>query len=94
MEAALEMGYTVEIIADHGNADRMRNPDGSPHTAHTTALVPHLLIHPGIVGPVRHGKLGDIAPTILSLMGLPAPAAMTGEVLVDVTTPASVPHVS
>jgi 2,3-bisphosphoglycerate-independent phosphoglycerate mutase len=84
VDAALEHGYTVEIIADHGNADRMRNPDGSPHTAHTTALVPHLIIREGLEGPIRHGKLGDIAPTILALMGLPAPAAMTGDVLVEV----------
>jgi 2,3-bisphosphoglycerate-independent phosphoglycerate mutase len=84
VEAALEKGYTVEIIADHGNADRMRNPDGSPHTAHTTALVPHLIIRDGFNGPIRHGKLGDIAPTILALMGLQAPAAMTGDCLVDV----------
>jgi 2,3-bisphosphoglycerate-independent phosphoglycerate mutase len=68
----------------------MRNPDGSPHTAHTTALVPHLLIHPGFEGPVRHGKLGDIAPTILALMGLHAPPAMTGDVLVDVAATATV----
>ncbi len=82
VEAALEAGYTVQIIADHGNADRMRNPDGSPHTAHTTALVPHLLIRDGFDGPLRDGKLGDIAPTILALMGLERPATMTGEVLV------------
>jgi 2,3-bisphosphoglycerate-independent phosphoglycerate mutase len=82
VEAALETGYTVEIIADHGNADKMRNPDGSPNTAHTTALVPHLIIRDGFDGPIKPGKLGDIAPTILSLMGLEIPAAMTGEVLV------------
>ena len=84
VEAALEMGYSVEILADHGNADQMRNPDGSPNTAHSTALVPHLVIADGVAGPVRHGVLGDIAPTILALMGLPQPAAMTGRPLVDV----------
>ncbi|MDX1421079.1 MAG: 2,3-bisphosphoglycerate-independent phosphoglycerate mutase, partial [Rubricoccaceae bacterium] len=83
VEAARAEGYTVEIIADHGNADKMVNPDGTPHTAHTTALVPHLLLREGFDGPVRPGKLGDIAPTILTLMGLPVPEAMTGEVLVE-----------
>ena len=84
VEAARRAGYTVEIIADHGNADKMMNPDGSPNTAHTTALVPHLIIRDGFDGPIRDGKLGDIAPTILRLMGLDAPAAMTGLPLVDV----------
>lgn len=80
--AALAHGYTVEIIADHGNADKLRNEDGTPNTAHTTALVPHLIIKDGFKGPIRHGKLGDIAPTILSILGLPIPADMTGEVLI------------
>jgi 2,3-bisphosphoglycerate-independent phosphoglycerate mutase len=83
VEAALAEGYSVQLIADHGNADRMRNPDGSPHTAHTTMLVPHLVIAEGVRGPIRHGKLGDVAPTALHLMGLPIPEAMTGEVLVE-----------
>ena len=82
VEAAVERGYTVEIIADHGNADKMRNADGSPNTAHTTALVPHLILRDGFDGPIRPGKLGDIAPTILHLMGVETPAAMTGESLV------------
>src|SRR5690606_22509520 len=47
VDAAVEAGYTVEVIADHGNADRMVNPDGRPHTAHTTALVPHLILREG-----------------------------------------------
>ena len=83
VEAARAHGYSVNIIADHGNADKMKNPDGSPHTAHTTALVPHLIIKDGVDGPIRDGKLGDIAPTILALMGEPVPEEMTGEVLVD-----------
>ncbi len=60
----------------------MRNPDGSPHTAHTLALVPHLIIHPDVQAPPRAGKLGDVAPTILHLMGVPIPDTMTGDVLV------------
>ncbi len=80
--AAQEEGYTVEIIADHGNADKMKNSDGSPNTAHTTALVPHLILRDGFDGPIRPGKLGDIAPTILTLMGVDVPEAMTGDVLV------------
>jgi len=83
VDAAVEAGYTVEVIADHGNADRMVNPDGTPHTAHTTALVPHLILREGFEGPIRPGKLGDVAPTILTLMSLPVPEAMTGEVLVE-----------
>ncbi|MFQ5568686.1 MAG: 2,3-bisphosphoglycerate-independent phosphoglycerate mutase [Rhodothermales bacterium] len=82
VEAALAHGYSVNIIADHGNADKMRNPDGSPHTAHTTALVPHLIIKDGFDGPIRDGKLGDIAPTILALLGEDVPEEMTGEVLI------------
>lgn len=82
VDAAIENGYGITIIADHGNADKLRNPDGSPHTAHTTALVPHLIIKEGFNGPVKDGKLGDIAPTILALLGEKPPAEMTGEVLV------------
>lgn len=83
VEAAMANGYGVTIIADHGNADKLRNPDGSPHTAHTTALVPHLIIKSGFTGPIKDGKLGDIAPTILALLGEKPPAEMTGEVLVE-----------
>jgi len=82
IEAALDSGYSINIIADHGNADRMKNPDGSPHTAHTTVPVPHIVMKPGFEGPVRHGKLGDIAPTILDLLGIEKPNSMTGESLV------------
>ena len=90
VEAALKHGYSVNIIADHGNADKMRNPDGSPNTAHTTALVPHLIIKDGFNGPVQDGKLGDVAPTILALLGETPPEAMTGEVLVGLPEAESV----
>lgn len=84
VEAALAHGYTALVTADHGNADCMRNPDGSPNTAHTTALVPLILHTPDAVPlRLRDGKLGDLAPTILHLMGLPIPPAMTGDVLVS-----------
>ncbi len=82
VEAALANGYSVNIIADHGNADKLRNDDGSPHTAHTTALVPHIVIKEGFDGPVKDGKLGDIAPTILSILGQPIPEQMSGDILV------------
>jgi 2,3-bisphosphoglycerate-independent phosphoglycerate mutase len=78
VDAALESGYSINIIADHGNADRMRNPDGSPHTAHTTVPVPHLIIKDGFSGPIAHGKLGDVAPTILHILGIDQPETMTG----------------
>ncbi|MCS6975107.1 MAG: 2,3-bisphosphoglycerate-independent phosphoglycerate mutase [Cyclobacteriaceae bacterium] len=81
--AALQNGYTVLIIADHGNADCMINPDGSPNTAHTTNPVPCILVDNDLKGRLKNGKLGDIAPTILSLMGLPIPPEMTGKVLFE-----------
>jgi 2,3-bisphosphoglycerate-independent phosphoglycerate mutase len=82
IEVATEHGYGASVIADHGNADKLRNPDGSPHTAHTTALVPHVIIKNNFDGPVRDGKLGDVVPTILALMEEDRPDEMTGEVLV------------
>jgi 2,3-bisphosphoglycerate-independent phosphoglycerate mutase len=80
--AARDHGYSVSVIADHGNADKMKNPDGSPHTAHTTALVPHVVVKDGVDGPVQDGKLGDVAPTILALLGEAIPESMEGDVLV------------
>jgi 2,3-bisphosphoglycerate-independent phosphoglycerate mutase len=88
IEAAREAGYSVSVIADHGNADKMRNPDGSPHTAHTTALVPHIVLADGVDGPVEDGKLGDVAPTILALLGEAVPETMEGDVLVPTAAPA------
>ncbi|MCS7188486.1 MAG: 2,3-bisphosphoglycerate-independent phosphoglycerate mutase [Bacteroidia bacterium] len=77
VEAALKAGYLVLLIADHGNADRMRNPDGTPHTAHTTAPVPCVLISTYPLPYKLHtGILPQVAPTVLSLMGLPIPSEM------------------
>ncbi|RKD14291.1 phosphoglycerate mutase (2,3-diphosphoglycerate-independent) [Pelobium manganitolerans] len=81
VEAGLKNGYSFIIIADHGNADYMVNEDGSVNTAHTTNLVPCILIDEDYKA-VKDGKLGDIAPTILKLMGIAAPQEMSGEVLV------------
>jgi 2,3-bisphosphoglycerate-independent phosphoglycerate mutase len=82
VEAARRNGYSVSVIADHGNADKLKNPDGSPHTAHTTALVPHIVLKDGFDGPIQDGKLGDVAPTILALLGEDVPEAMDGDVLI------------
>jgi 2,3-bisphosphoglycerate-independent phosphoglycerate mutase len=76
--AALENGYTSIIIADHGNAEFMRNDDGTPNTAHTTNLVPCILVDNDYQKPIKNGKLGDLAPTILQLIGVPQPKEMTG----------------
>jgi 2,3-bisphosphoglycerate-independent phosphoglycerate mutase len=81
--AALNNGYATIIIADHGNAELMQNEDGSPNTAHTTNLVPCILVDDNYKGKLKDGKLGDLAPTILTLMGIPIPSQMTGNVLVD-----------
>jgi 2,3-bisphosphoglycerate-independent phosphoglycerate mutase len=81
--AALNNGYATIIIADHGNAELMVNEDGSPNTAHTTNLVPCILVDSDYKGKLKDGKLGDLAPTILTLMGIPVPSQMTGNVLVD-----------
>lgn len=81
--AALKNGYSTIIIADHGNAELMLNEDGSPNTAHTTNLVPCILVDDNYKGKLKDGKLGDLAPTILTLMGVPIPSQMTGNVLVD-----------
>jgi 2,3-bisphosphoglycerate-independent phosphoglycerate mutase len=80
--AALEHGYTIFLTADHGNADYLINGDGTPNTAHTMNLVPLFIIDKNFKGTIKPGKLGDIAPTILTMMELPVPAEMTGEVLV------------
>ena len=73
--AGLENHYTTILIADHGNCETMINPDGSPHTAHTTNPVPMILIDKEIQS-INNGVLGDIAPTILELMGIDKPEEM------------------
>ncbi|MES1160780.1 MAG: alkaline phosphatase family protein, partial [Bacteroidota bacterium] len=82
VKAALANGYTVFLTADHGNADFMINEDGSPNTAHSLNLVPFFIIDKEWKGTVKPGKLGDLAPTILTMMGVEIPAEMTGEVLI------------
>ena len=78
----LENGYTTFLTADHGNSDYMINEDGSPNTAHTMNPVPFFIIDNEWKGKIKPGKLGDIAPTILTMMQLPIPKEMTGEVLI------------
>ncbi|HEY4063246.1 MAG TPA: 2,3-bisphosphoglycerate-independent phosphoglycerate mutase [Puia sp.] len=81
--AALENGYTVFLTADHGNADFMINQDGSPNTAHSMNPVPFFIIDKTWKGGIRTGgKLGDLAPTILTMMGLDIPPEMTGTILI------------
>ena len=82
VKAALDNGYTVFLTADHGNADYMVNEDGSPNTAHSLNLVPFFIIDKEWKGTVRPGKLGDLAPTILTMMEIPIPKEMTGNVLI------------
>lgn len=82
VEAGLKKGYRFIILADHGNADCMRNEDGSPNTAHTTQPVPCFLVGEGVENiKLREGVLGDVAPTLLELMKLEQPQAMSGKSL-------------
>ena len=80
---ALENGYAVFLTADHGNADYMINDDGTPNTAHTLNPVPLFLISNDYKGTLKNGKLGDLAPTILTYMGIVIPKEMTGNVLIS-----------
>ena len=80
VNATLEMGGAAIITADHGNAEHMLDADGEPFTAHTTNLVPCCLV--GKDAKLRDGRLADLAPTMLELLGLPKPAEMTGESLI------------
>lgn len=81
-ETALEEGYTIFLLADHGNSDCLVNPDGTPNTAHTTQPVPFFVMNAAQSFDVQDGKLGDVAPSILSLLGLDIPAEMDGKVLI------------
>ncbi|MBT6881454.1 MAG: 2,3-bisphosphoglycerate-independent phosphoglycerate mutase [Flavobacterium sp.] len=81
VESGLKNDYAFIIIADHGNADFAINPDGSPNTAHSTNLVPCFAFNTGFE-KIENGKLGDIAPTILKIMGVEIPTEMTGEILI------------
>lgn len=82
VECGQKNGYSFIILADHGNADYMINTDGTPNTAHTTNLVPCILIDQDYKH-IRDGKLGDIAPTILTIMQIPLPDVMSGDILVS-----------
>ena len=81
--AGLENGYTIFLTADHGNADYMINENGTPNTAHTLNLVPFFIIDKEWKGEIKSGKLGDLAPTILTMMQLPVPPQMTGNILIN-----------
>jgi 2,3-bisphosphoglycerate-independent phosphoglycerate mutase len=81
--AALSNDYIIFLTADHGNADFMINADGTPNTAHSLNLVPYFIIDNQWHGNVHPGKLGDIAPTLLKLMGYEVPPEMTGNLLFD-----------
>ncbi|EGS22126.1 phosphoglycerate mutase-like protein [Thermochaetoides thermophila DSM 1495] len=82
-EACKEHGYILFITADHGNAEEMKFPDGSPKTSHTTNKVPFIMANApeGWSLKKEGGVLGDVAPTVLEAMGLPVPAEMTGKSL-------------
>ncbi len=81
VEQGLENDYAFIIIADHGNADFAINKDGSPNTAHSTNLVPCFVINTGFE-KIENGKLGDIAPTILQIIGVDIPTEMSGSILI------------
>lgn len=81
VEKAIENGYSLIILADHGNSEFMINPDGTPNTAHTTNLVPCIIIDKD-VHKVNNGKLGDVAPTICHLLNIKKPESMTGVCLI------------
>jgi len=81
VESGLKNDYAFIIIADHGNADFAINKDGTPNTAHSTNMVPCFAINTGFE-KIENGKLGDIAPTILHIMGVEIPTEMTGEILI------------
>jgi 2,3-bisphosphoglycerate-independent phosphoglycerate mutase len=79
----LEQDYSIIVIADHGNAEFMVNPDGSPNTAHTTNLVPVILVTKSKIHQIKDGVLADISPTLLDLMDIPQPQEMSGNSLLN-----------
>ena len=81
--SALAAGYVVAVTADHGNIEKLYTAAGKPDGAHTTNLVPFVLMDPARPGPIalRDGTLGDVAPTVLDVMGIPQPPEMTGRSL-------------
>lgn len=81
VENGLENGYVSLVLADHGNADYMINDDKTVNTAHSLNLVPFIVVSKDFLGNPKHGKLGDVAPTILKLMQVEVPKEMTGDVL-------------
>ena len=83
IETAKACDYEAIIIADHGNADNAINPDGSPNTAHSLNPVPFIYVTDNNSATVRDGRLADVAPSVLHIMGLPQPADMTGECLIS-----------
>lgn len=83
IDAARETGYEAIIIADHGNADNAINEDGTPNTAHSLNPVPFIYVTDNNSAKVKDGRLADVAPSILHIMGLEQPADMTGECLIE-----------
>jgi len=84
LETLLALGGKALVTADHGNCELMRNPDGSPNTAHTTNLVHFIYVAPDASEyRLKDGILADVAPTLLDMLGLPAPKEMTGHTLLE-----------
>ena len=82
IEAAKAQDYEAIIIADHGNADHALNEDGTPNTAHSLNPVPCIYVTENKAATVEDGRLADVAPTILKIMGMEVPAEMDGNVLI------------